>query len=187
MSCARWLTGWDRGERWHTIGIGDHMGRFFILVAILLPLSIAAQRSRHVTTIVPPAVEQKFVLEYPDAQAQWQSEGRNFKAKFINPVNNLGYIQVYDQQGNVLRRERELEPAEVPPRVSEFLVKNSRGQGFVVWTVTDSAGKQSFYSPRPEGTVVFDKTGLPLSEVKLLRDSAAPAPAPQRDEDPGVR
>jgi hypothetical protein len=46
---------------------------------------------------------------------------------------------------------------------------------------------QSYYSPRPEGTVVFDKTGLPLSEVRLLRDTAAPVLAPQSQKGTKIR
>ena len=129
------------------------------------------------TAIVPPVVEQKFVLEHPDSKAVWETEGSNFRAKFINPVNNLGYITVYDPQGNIIRREREMETDEVPAKVATYMQKNTRGQGFVVWSVVDSVGSLSYYSPRPEGTIVFDKSGLPISEINFLQDTIVPASA----------
>ena len=152
--------------------------KLLLLLALgLTGVSVLAQGekpSKAGAVIVPPPVEQKFSLEFPRAAASWQTEGANFKAKFINPLNNLGYIIVYDLSGAVVRREKELEPGEVPGNIAEFLKKNSRSQGLMVWTVTDSAGATNYYSPLPEGTVIFDKAGIPLSKVDLLRDSLQP-------------
>lgn len=125
------------------------------------------------TVIVPAAVEQKFVVEHPDARATWKTEGANFKAQFINPLNNLGHITVYAADGTILRKEREMEPDEIPAAVSSHLMQRSKGQGFSVWSVVDSSGSQSFYSPHPEGVVKFDRDGKPVDVRSLLRDSVA--------------
>ena len=59
--------------------------------------------------IVPPEVEQKFTLEYPEVSARWKIADGLYKAMFINPRNNMGYIIVYDENANIIRREKELE------------------------------------------------------------------------------
>lgn len=135
---------------------------------------MTAQGADRSKLVVPAPVEQKFVLEHPDARASWRTEGDHFRAQFINPLNNLGQVTVYASNGTIIRKEREMDPDEVPGPVNEYLVTRSKGQGFSVWLVTDSAGTQSYYSPRPEGMVRFDKDGKAVGD-KPVRDSLVPA------------
>ncbi len=122
---------------------------------------IAAKKSEN---LVPTAVEQKFVLEYPEIKARWKQEAGLYKAIFVNPVNNLGYINVYDSSGRVVARERELERSEYPPLVSEYLTKKYPAEGFAVWKSTDSLGKDTYYSPRAEETIRFDNEGRVMNK-----------------------
>jgi hypothetical protein len=136
--------------------------------------SLTAGKTVKEEYMVPVAVEQKFVLENPDVKATWKKDGDFYKAQFINPINNLGYITIYDKDGNILRKEKELESQEYPVAISEFYNSNYPGEGFVVWSSTDSTGNLSFYSIHNTETFRFDKDGNLVSPRKKGRaDSAA--------------
>jgi hypothetical protein len=131
-------------------------------------------------SLVPVPVHQKFILENPDVKARWKTENGVYSAQYINPVNNMGYMIVYDSLGNVLRREKELENQDYPPLINDFFMKEYPGEGYVIWSSVDSAGKQMYYTDHDSRIFKFDKDGRLLNPVKGTRglDSiAAPAPA----------
>lgn len=109
--------------------------------------------------IVPAVVEQKFVVENPEATATWRKDGKLYVAQFVNPVNNLGYVLVYDSTGHVVRREKELENPDMPGSIHDFFASRFPGEPFMVWSSTDSSGNFSYYSSRNGQTLRFDKDG----------------------------
>mgnify|MGYP006178197303 CR=1 FL=1 len=127
--------------------------------------------------IVPPEVEQKFTLEYPEVSARWKIADGLYKAMFINPRNNMGYIIVYDENANIIRREKELEKQEYPQVINDYHARKFPGEGFVVWSAVDSAGNIQYYSPRTEETIFFDRNGQALNDHKKgLADSLLSPP-----------
>jgi hypothetical protein len=144
----------------------------FFVFLFLIPLTMCWSQSTHslspgsrqkTEAIVPPAAEQKFVIEHPDAHAQWKKDGEYYKAIFVNPVNSLGQVTVYDKAGHIIRKERELEQQEIPPTISEFQEKKFPGEGFAVWVSTDSLGNNIFYTQKNNNTYWFDRNGQLLS------------------------
>jgi hypothetical protein len=127
----------------------------------------ASPASGAVKWLVPPAVEQKFVIENPEASAEWKKDGRLYRAQFIHPLNNAGYIIVYDSTGRVVVREKELENTDYPAPINDFFIKNYPGEGYVVWSSTDSTGNVYYYSTRNSETLRFDKQGNYQSPAKL--------------------
>jgi hypothetical protein len=117
--------------------------------------------------LVPPLVEQKFVLENPEAKANWKKEGAFYKAEFINPINNLGYILYYDTLGHMIRREKEMENSEYPAPINDYFLAKYPSEGYVVWSSTDTAGKVSYYSNRSGEVIRFDKDGNYVSPGRL--------------------
>jgi hypothetical protein len=138
-----------------------------LIISVFLTASLNAQVGKKPAAmpdkpaefIVPVAVEQKFSIENPDAQARWKKDGEFYKALFVNPVNNLGYIIVYDKTGTVVRREKELERQDYPASISEHQEKKFPGEGVSVWSSTDSTGNVTFYSQKNEATFRYDKNG----------------------------
>ncbi len=121
--------------------------------------AIAQESGEGKKLMVPIVVERKFLMEFPEARPQWKSDGLRYTAQFINPLNNFGYILVYDGEGNVVRREKELEAQEYPALIHDYLNQKYPGEGMVVWSSVDSSGNQSFYASKNSDLIFFDKNG----------------------------
>jgi hypothetical protein len=130
--------------------------------------------------IVPVKVHQKFVLENPDISPQWKHDKGVYTAQYINPLNNMGYMIVYDSAGHVLRREKELERQDYPAPINDYFVKEYPGEGYVVWSSVDSAGRLFFYSNHNSRLYQFDKQGQLLSPSKTKPEGYDSVLAPVR-------
>ena len=90
------------------------MKKLLIAFVFLCSANIAsAQAKKPVTTkdttIVPALVQEKFTKEYPAITPAWTVDGKNYKAFYTDPKTNMSQLIVYDKDGNVLRRENELD------------------------------------------------------------------------------
>jgi hypothetical protein len=54
---------------------------------------------------VPSLVTDNFIREFPAAEPTWSRDGENYKALFINVETRLPQVVVYNQKGEVVRRE----------------------------------------------------------------------------------
>lgn len=115
--------------------------------------------------IVPIVVEQKFLLENPDVKAIWSKDGDLYRAAFINPVNNLGYVLVYNKDGRVVKREKELEHNEYPAPIVAFHDKYYPGEGLAIYSSIDSLGNLLFYSRKNNKVFWFDTSGRLLTSL----------------------
>ncbi len=120
-------------------------------------------------SLVPVPVHQKFILENPEVKARWKTENGIYTAQYINPVNNMGYMIVYDSLGNVLRREKELENQDYPPSINDFFMKEYPGEGYVIWSSVDSAGNQMYFTDHDSRIFKFDKNGRLLNPARNTR------------------
>jgi hypothetical protein len=140
--------------------------------------SLTAKKQDAPVSLVPVKVHEKFILENPDIQARWKTDNGVFTAQYINPLNNMGYMIVYDSLGNVLRREKELENQEYPALINDYFTKEFPGEGYVVWSSVDSAGNHLYYSDHNSRILKFDKNGHLLNPARVNGrrfDSIAPA------------
>ena len=160
---------------------------YFVFLFLVYNAACLAQATSSLSTnqkkaeaIVPPPVEQKFVIEHPDAKAQWKKDGEYYKAIFVNPVNNLGQITVYDKSGKIIRKERELEQQEFPSAIIEYQEKKFPGEGFAVWVSTDSTGNNLYYTQKNNITHWFDRNGRPLSGAEGKRSAYDSLTGPSR-------
>ena len=132
-------------------------------VLVLFSSLTASAQAKEGAHIVPVAVEQKFSIEQPDVSPRWTREGGLYKATFVNPVNNLGYMITYDETGKVIKREKELEQQEYPPLIAQYHEKKFPGEGLAVWASVDSAGHVRYFSQKNNSLFWFDKDGRPLN------------------------
>jgi hypothetical protein len=154
----------------------------YIVTVLICTLSLQAQKPSlragqdGGVHLVPVKVHQKFVLENPDVEARWKTDQSTFTAQYINPLNNMGYMIVYDTAGTVIRREKELENQDYPAPINDFFSKEFPGEGYVIWSSTDSAGNAFYYCNHNTRLLKFDKNGNPL-DAKRTRgyDTLAPA------------
>lgn len=90
------------------------MKKILILFAFICMANfVNAQVKKPVTTkdtaIVPVLVQEKFTKAYPAITPAWSVDGKNYKAFYTDPKTNMSQLIVYDKDGNVLRRENELD------------------------------------------------------------------------------
>ena len=60
------------------------------------------------TVVVPEAVKATFEKEFPGIQAKWEADDKNFKATYADPKTNSKGIIIYDNSGQVIRRDTEV-------------------------------------------------------------------------------
>src|SRR5215213_6209966 len=63
---------------------------------------------------VPTLVTEKFNHEFPGVSGNWSMDGDNYKVEFVDPVSHLGHVIIYDRNGEVIRRESELDKPSNP-------------------------------------------------------------------------
>jgi hypothetical protein len=142
--------------------------RFMLAFSFVIALAPASgQVSDGPKWLVPQVVEHKFNIEHPEASARWKKDGMTYSAQFINPLNNLGSIIVYDTAGKVVRRDKELENNEYPAPINDYFIRKFPDEGYTVWSTTDSAGNTNFYSMKNDRMLKFDKEGRLVSPVSL--------------------
>jgi len=89
------------------------MKPLFVLMFTLLLGGIAEAQERSVptattTVVVPEAVKATFEKEFPGIQAKWEADDKNFKATYADPKTNSKGIIIYDNSGQVIRRDTEV-------------------------------------------------------------------------------
>lgn len=83
----------------------------FLLLLTLGSGAFAQERSvktASTTAVVPEPVKATFEKEFPGIQAKWEADDKNFKATYADPKTNSKGIIIYDNSGQVIRRDTEV-------------------------------------------------------------------------------
>jgi len=112
---------------------------------------------------IPSLVTERFSREFPGISGSWSTDGENYKVEFIDPQSHLGHIIVYDRNGNVIRRESELDGPKNPGAINEYNKKNFPGEDLKTWAVEQKNGDKSYYTKRNEDIIWFNKEGIPAA------------------------
>ncbi len=56
---------------------------------------------------VPAPVKTTFQKEFPNVQAKWEADGKNYKAVYADPKTNSKGIIVYNADGKAITRDTE--------------------------------------------------------------------------------
>ena len=119
---------------------------------------------------IPSLIVEKFNREYPGVSGSWTTDGENFKVEFTDPQSHLGHIIVYDRNGDVIRRESELDGPKNPNAINEYYKKNFPGEDIKTWSVEEKNGDRSYYAKRKEELLRFNKDGTPSAAGKPAND-----------------
>lgn len=89
------------------------MKPLFILMFTFFMGGITQAQERSVktataTAVVPESVKATFEKEFPGIQAKWETDDKNFKATYADPKTNSKGIIIYDNSGQVIRRDTEV-------------------------------------------------------------------------------
>lgn len=83
----------------------------FLLLTGMGKAISAQERSIHSATstvVVPEPVKATFEKEFPGLQPKWEADDKNFKAIYADPKTNSKGIIIYDNSGQVIRRDTEV-------------------------------------------------------------------------------
>jgi hypothetical protein len=115
---------------------------------------------------VPPVVLERFTREYPGISGTWAKDGDNYRVEFVDPQSHLGHIIVYDRNGDVIRRESELEGPGQPNALNQYFQRNFPGEQLKTWAVKEKDGTVSYYTQRNNEVLRFDDKGNPAPAAK---------------------
>jgi hypothetical protein len=169
------------------------MKKIFLSIGCLISLSLFSQsgntnKSPGTTTVIPgggkinttpvdntavstPAiVTSNFSRDFPGAQVTWSMEGKNHRGLYIDPVTHLQHIIIYDPNGNVIRRESELEQGSYPASINDFYNKNHPNETYNVWETKDAKGKRGYYSKYKDEMQWYDSVGKPVNKAKTKEE-----------------
>ncbi len=111
-------------------------------------------------SLVPPAALNAFTSQNPGAAATWRKDGDNFRVNYIDQESKLGRAIIYDKNGEVLRREDEVDKMTYPGAIGDYYQKHHPGETYQVWKSEEQAnGKPVYFSSRNEETLWFDRDG----------------------------
>jgi hypothetical protein len=132
-------------------------------LSVLLAGSINAQTVHPGSTVsddpneVPSLVKENFTREQPGDAGTWTKDGDNYRVEFTDKESRLGHVIVYDRNGNVVRRDSEIE--NVPAPINDYYKKNYPGETFRTWSAKDEKGGNYYYSNRQSETLRFNNEG----------------------------
>jgi hypothetical protein len=158
------------------------MKKYYLLLLLsICILDITAQTPvtagspKEITTPVEPpsAIAEKFKNEFPGITPIWHIDGKNFVAEFVDPNTFKGISVVYDKDGNIIRRESELENSSYPSSINDYYIKKYPGEKFKTWRSADEKGQVTYYIKRQSGLVWFDKEGKYIEPEKKKEETAA--------------
>jgi hypothetical protein len=122
-------------------------------------------------TQTPTTIITKFNKQFPGTRPKWKVEGNNFQATYTDRKTQLQNIVVYDKEGNMIRKESQLDPVNYPPAVVEYYKKNKAPEKYSVWQTEDQQGHKGYYGSQNNKIQWFDESG----EIIIRRKKNLPA------------
>lgn len=134
------------------------MKTIVMMMASMLIVSCAnAQKIKEAE--VPTAVKEGFKKHFASVKAEgWEKEGANFEAEF--DLNKVETSALFDPNGNLLETESEIAVAALPNTVTEYLVKNYKGEKVKeAAKITEANGKVKYEAEIKGKDILFDESG----------------------------
>ena len=113
---------------------------------------------------VPTQVTEKFNREYPGVTGGWTRDGENFRVEFTDPKTRMGHVIIYDRNGDVIRRESEVD--QVPQTINDYYNKTYPGEKIRTWESSNAKGEKEYYTWRDKEQVRFDREGKYIAPVQ---------------------
>ena len=127
-----------------------------IFIAVLITPFTYSQRISEKN--IPTTVKNAFQKQYSDIKPKWDKEEGNYQASFS--LNNKDCSALYDEQGNQLETEVEIEINQLPKEVSSYLKEHHAGQKIKeVAKIIDSKGIATFEVEIRGKDLIFDSHG----------------------------
>lgn len=115
---------------------------------------------------VPALVKTTFQKKYPTAiEVKWDREGENYEASF--DLDGTGNSVLMDARGSIIESEAEIEPAQLPKGVLDYVKKHYTGRRIKECAkITDAKGAVTYEVETKRGDLIFDNNGKFVRESK---------------------
>ncbi|MEO8109762.1 MAG: PepSY-like domain-containing protein [Ginsengibacter sp.] len=101
------------------------MKKILLPFALFIIISNACEQ-KFETWQVPKEVLHNFKEKYPSIEADWEIEYSLYEATFKTGGNNISLT--YNKNGGLPRREKIMQPAELPDEIKNYLSQNYKDQ-----------------------------------------------------------
>ena len=152
---------------------------YFIFISVSLIAGLRAQIPANAggpltaEEKTPASIQEKFKKEYPDVTPTWRKDEKYYVADFTDTNSFKGTTIAYDKNGNVVRRESEMENSTYPAAINNYFVKNYPGEKFKTWKSLDETGEQKYCIKREYQVLWFDKEGNYIDPEKKNEQTAS--------------
>jgi hypothetical protein len=117
-------------------------------------------RDKTLVNDTPENVVMRFNEDYPgNTNVTWKQEGRNYRVTYTDRQTYLNRMVIYDQEGNVVSTETQLDDINSPSGVNEYCSKYYPNEKFKLWQLEGSSGKRSYYILHDGEIIYFDQEG----------------------------
>ncbi len=133
------------------------------LVTLIVCITIAISTF---ATDVPAAVKTAFAKKYPTiTKVKWDKEKENYEASF--DLNEADCSVLFDASGNILETEMEVELAELPKGVLDYVKAHYAGKkAKEAAKITDNKGVITYEVELKGMDIIFNSEGIFIKEVK---------------------
>jgi hypothetical protein len=118
----------------------------------------------------PAIVINKFNIDYPNVNPVWQMDNDDYAAAYTDGITNTQHLIVYDEDGNLIRKDIKADNTSYPRAVENYLTKNYPNEKYTVWISEDISGVKTYYAKRNSTYILFDKDGKSISN-KIKKSS----------------
>ncbi|MCX8143003.1 MAG: PepSY-like domain-containing protein [Bacteroidia bacterium] len=114
---------------------------------------------------VPIAVKNALHQKYPDAkEVKWEKENQYIEAEF--DVKKADVSVLFDDQGNIIETEQEIEINELPKGVVDYVKSHYKQNIKEAAKITDAKGTVTYEAEIKGMDLIFDSNGKFLKEIK---------------------
>jgi len=135
------------------------------LVAAAAMISSLAWAQKINEKEVPIAVKNALYQKYPDAkEVKWEKENQYIEAEF--DVKKTDVSVLFDNQGNIIETEQEIEINELPKGVVDYVKSHYKQNIKEAAKITDAKGTVTYEAEIKGMDLIFDSNGKFLKEIK---------------------
>jgi len=114
---------------------------------------------------VPITVKNALHQKYPDAkEVKWEKENQYIEAEF--DVKKVDVSVLFDDQGNIIETEQEIEINELPKGVVDYVKSHYKQNIKEAAKITDAKGTVTYEAEIKGMDLIFDSNGKFLKEIK---------------------
>lgn len=125
--------------------------------------STASKPSKKTKASPPEKVITKFNEDFPgNSNVNWKAEGENYQVTYTDPKTNMDNRIVYDREGNIIRKENEVDKLTYPSDIADYYSKKHPKEKYKVFQTEREEGKTSYYINRKGKIEWFDQSGKRL-------------------------